>query len=80
MPPFLMLMNIPLSRHLFTFILLLSTKKAVFVEFICKAILEKEPKPLQMEESNVFQRTENTPNLLENFYLPFGGRLNPNNR
>lgn len=28
----------------------------------------------------MFQRTENTPNLLENFYLPFGGKLNPTNR
>lgn len=28
----------------------------------------------------MFQRTENTPNLLENFYLPFDGKLNPNNR
>lgn len=28
----------------------------------------------------MFQRTENTPNLLESFYLPFGGKRNPNNR
>ncbi|MEK3725847.1 transposase [Paenibacillus sp. FSL H8-0034] len=43
-------------------------------------LTEKQPKPLQMEETNVFRQSENTPDLLENFYLPFGGKLNPNNR
>nr|WP_281278008.1 transposase [Paenibacillus rhizophilus] len=28
----------------------------------------------------MFHRIENTPDLLKNFYLPFGGKLNPNNR
>jgi len=54
--------------------------EALFVEFICKEILGKQPKPLQMKEAYVFHRNEMTPDLLENFYLPFGEKLNPNNR
>lgn len=54
--------------------------ESISVEFICKEIPQNQPKPLQMEEAPVFRRNENTPDLLENFYLPFGGKLNPNNR